>query len=381
MNKEELIFAIKVSLIIGTRMFGLFLIFPVFTLYANEYTGSTTMSIGLAIGAYGLTQAMLQIPFGYLSDKYGRKPMLLIGIMIFIIGSIISSTATSIEGLILGRVLQGSGAISSVLMAFMTDYVEPNNRIKANAFVGFMIGLSFIMAIIIAPELAEYYGISGVFNFIAILAVLSLMIALTLPSAKKGKRYEVNTKIIKNILSPRIKNINFSILILHITLASSFIVVPTMILDLMESSDLKNWNIYAPAVAGSFITMVPLMIMAHKKHLENLATILAIATLIVSQLMMFFIPISAISLTLSLLIFFTAFNAMESYLPSQIASSVNIRYKGLAMGFFTSHQFIGSFLGAMIASLLIYTTQDKSLIFMVNILLLLVLLSTQYKKR
>jgi MFS family permease len=339
------------------------------------------MSIGLAIGAYGLTQAMLQIPFGYLSDKYGRKPMLLIGIMIFIIGSIISSTATSIEGLILGRVLQGSGAISSVLMAFMTDYVEPNNRIKANAFVGFMIGLSFIMAIIIAPELAEYYGISGVFNFIAILAVLSLMIALTLPSAKKGKRYEVNTKIIKNILSPRIKNINFSILILHMTLASSFIVVPTMILDLMQLSDLKNWNIYAPAVAGSFITMVPLMIMAHKKHLENLATILAIAILIVSQLMMFFIPISAISLTLSLLIFFTAFNAMESYLPSQIASSVNIRYKGLAMGFFTSHQFIGSFLGAMIASLLIYTTQDKSLIFMVNILLLLVLLSTQYKKR
>ena len=151
MNKQERFFALKISSIMATRMFGLFMIFPVFSVYASEYESTTPYLIGLAIGIYGLTQALLQIPFGYLSDQYGRKPMLIVGLVIFFIGSVVAANATDIIGVVIGRALQGGGAISAVLMAFLADFVSPEQRAKANAFVGMQIGIAFMLSLLIGP--------------------------------------------------------------------------------------------------------------------------------------------------------------------------------------------------------------------------------------
>ncbi|MBT4122563.1 MAG: MFS transporter, partial [Candidatus Ruthia sp.] len=145
MNKQERFFALKISSIMATRMFGLFMIFPVFSVYATQYENTTPYLIGLAIGIYGLTQALLQIPFGYLSDQIGRKPMLIVGLIIFFIGSVVAANATDIIGVVVGRALQGGGAISAVLMAFLADFVSPDQRAKANAFVGMQIGMAFML--------------------------------------------------------------------------------------------------------------------------------------------------------------------------------------------------------------------------------------------
>jgi MFS family permease len=186
MNKQERIFALKISSIMAARMFGLFMIFPVFSVYANEYTSTTPYLIGLAIGVYGLTQALLQIPFGYLSDQVGRKPILVVGLVIFFIGSVVAAQSTDIIGVVVGRALQGSGAISAVLMAFLADYVSPEQRAKANAFVGVQIGVAFMLSLLVGPIVTVKFGISGLFWFIA--AQTQPIKNITRPTTRMGLR-------------------------------------------------------------------------------------------------------------------------------------------------------------------------------------------------
>ena len=171
MNSTERLFTFKVSLIMGVRMLGLFMLFPVMSVYASEYDNSSPFMIGLAIGIYGLTQAFFQIPFGYLSDRYGRKPLLILGLCIFFIGSIVSANSTDITFVVIGRALQGGGAISAVLMAFLADSVSEQSRAKANAFVGFQIGLAFMLSIIIGPIITSSAGLAGLFWVIGLLAM------------------------------------------------------------------------------------------------------------------------------------------------------------------------------------------------------------------
>ena len=171
----------------ATRMLGLFMIFPIFSVYADHYTQVTPLLIGVAIGAYGLTQAFFQIPFGYLSDKYGRKPLLIIGLIIFFIGSLVAADASDIYQVVIGRALQGAGAISAVLMAFLADYVSEDERPKANAFVGVQIGMAFMLALLLGPIIGHQFGISGLFWIIAALSIVALLVVATLPNAKPKK--------------------------------------------------------------------------------------------------------------------------------------------------------------------------------------------------
>ena len=264
MTKLERSFAFKISLIMATRMLGLFMIFPIFSLYANNYSSTTPLLIGVAIGAYGLTQAFFQIPFGYLSDKYGRKPLLILGLIVFFIGSIIAANANDIYQVVIGRALQGAGAISAVLMAFLADYVREEERPKANAFVGVQIGVAFMLALLLGPMIGYQLGISGLFWIIAFLSVVALLVVSTLPHAKPTKQYTLSIQNFKHILTPALLRLDFSVFALHLILTSAFIAIPIFLVDHNILSIQDNWQIYLPVIVLSFLGMVPMIIVATK---------------------------------------------------------------------------------------------------------------------
>ena len=234
MNSTERLFTFKVSLIMGVRMLGLFMLFPVMSVYASEYDNSSTLLIGLAIGIYGLTQAFFQIPFGYLSDRYGRKPLLILGLCIFFIGSAVAANTTNIIFIVIGRALQGGGAISAVLMAFLADSVSEQSRVKANAFVGFQIGLAFMLSLIIGPVIASSAGLSGLFWVIGLLSIVAILIVFTLSYAKPKKYYRLSIAAFREVLNPKLLRLDFSVFSLHMILSSGFIVMPLLIVEYLS---------------------------------------------------------------------------------------------------------------------------------------------------
>ena len=206
MNTSERLFALKISLVMSVRMLGLFMLFPVMSVYAFEFDNSTPFLVGMAIGIYGLTQALLQIPFGYLSDRYGRKPILIIGLIIFLLGSVLAANTSNIILVVLGRALQGGGAISAVLMAFLADSVNEENRAKANAFVGFQIGLAFMLSILIGPIISSKVGLQGLFWTIALLSLIAMLIVFSLGDSKPITYYKISIKAFKEILTKNVTN-------------------------------------------------------------------------------------------------------------------------------------------------------------------------------
>ena len=348
MTKLERGFALKISLIMATRMLGLFMIFPIFSVYANHYESVTPFYIGLAIGAYGLTQAFFQIPFGYLSDKYGRKPLLIFGLIIFFIGSVVAANATDIYQVVAGRALQGAGAISAVLMAFLADYVSEDERPKANAFVGVQIGMAFMLALLLGPIIGHQFGISGMFWIIAGLSIVALIVVTTLPHAKPIKQYKLSIDNFKKILTTDLLRLDFSIFALHLILTSSFIAIPIFLVDNNILSIQDNWKIYLPVIVISFLGMIPMIIVATKYQKTKTVFLLSIFILAFSQILFYKSALNYTTFFVILTLFFVAFNALEALLPSLIAKTASSDKRGLAMGFYSSSQFFGAFVGGVI---------------------------------
>ncbi|WP_300428905.1 MFS transporter [Candidatus Thioglobus sp.] len=348
MTKLERGFALKISLIMATRMLGLFMIFPIFSVYANHYESVTPFYIGLAIGAYGLTQAFFQIPFGYLSDKYGRKPLLIFGLIIFFIGSVVAANATDIYQVVAGRALQGAGAISAVLMAFLADYVSEEERPKANAFVGVQIGMAFMLALLLGPIIGHQFGISGMFWIIAGLSIVALVVVTTLPHAKPIKQYKLSIDNFKKILTTDLLRLDFSIFALHLILTSSFIAIPIFLVDNNILSIQDNWKIYLPVIVISFLGMIPMIIVATKFQKTKTVFLLSIFILAFSQILFYKSALNYTTFFVILTLFFVAFNALEALLPSLIAKTASSDKRGLAMGFYSSSQFFGAFVGGVI---------------------------------
>ena len=348
MTKLERGFALKISLIMATRMLGLFMIFPIFSVYANHYESVTPFYIGLAIGAYGLTQAFFQIPFGYLSDKYGRKPLLIFGLIIFFIGSVVAANATDIYQVVAGRALQGAGAISAVLMAFLADYVSEDERPKANAFVGVQIGMAFMLALLLGPIIGHQFGISGMFWIIAGLSIVALIVVTTLPHAKPIKQYKLSIDNFKKILTTDLLRLDFSIFALHLILTSSFIAIPIFLVDNNILSIQDNWKIYLPVIVISFLGMIPMIIVATKFQKTKTVFLLSIFILAFSQILFYQSALNYTTFFVILTLFFVAFNALEALLPSLIAKTASSDKRGLAMGFYSSSQFFGAFVGGVI---------------------------------
>ena len=331
----------------ATRMLGLFMIFPIFSVYANNYTSVTPLLIGAAIGAYGLTQAFFQIPFGYLSDKYGRKPLLILGLIIFFMGSVVAATADDIFQVVIGRALQGAGAISAVLMAFLADYISENERSKANAFVGVQIGVAFMLALLLGPVIVYQIGISGLFWTIAALSIVALLVVTTLPHAKPKKQYTLSIENFKRILTPALLRLDFSVFALHLILTSAFIAIPIFLVENNILSIQDNWQIYLPVIILSFLGMVPMIIVATKYQKTKTIFLLAIFLLALSQMLFYQTALNYATFFIILTLFFTAFNALEALLPSLIAKTATSDKRGLAMGFYASSQFLGAFVGGI----------------------------------
>ncbi len=372
MDSIERSVAFKVSLVVATRMLGLFMLFPVISVYAtNEYQNTTPFLIGLTIGIYGLTQAFFQIPFGYLSDRFGRKPLLYIGLCLFFLGSILAAISTDIIYVILGRALQGGGAISAVLMAFLADSISEENRSKANAFVGFQIGLAFMLSLLIGPTIASIAGLSGIFWSIALLSVISLTIVASLPDTKPINYYRLSIEEFKKILNPKLLRLDFSGFILHLMLASAFIVMPLLLVENHIINIADNWKLYLPAMMMSFVGMIPLIILAEKLQKTKLILLISIALLIISQLLFYELKLKFNIFLIVLSLFFVAFNTIEAILPSLLSRTASSSKRGLAMGVFSTSQFLGTFFGGAIGGL-IYDIFSLNSVFLFTIFMAII---------
>ena len=346
--------AFSIAGIFSTRMLGLFMIFPVFALFAeDEFAGVTGMQIGIAMGIYGLTQAFLQVPYGMLSDKYGRKPLIVAGMVVFMIGSMICAVAESMEMMILGRAIQGMGAVAAVLMASVGDLVTEQFRLRAMSIVGITIGLSFTLSLIAGPVLASWFGVRGIFWVIAGLAVAGmLLVKFAMPNIEK-QEFQREAQAVPSQFKEILKNkqllrLDLGVFVLHAMLTAMFIVLPLSLRDNADLDVLSHWIIYLPVMLLSFAFMVPFIIQAESKGRMKHMFVGAVATITLVQLAFVGIENSFWTLFSLLLIFFTAFNLLEASLPSLVVKLSPADKKGTASGIYSTSQFLGAAAGGVL---------------------------------
>ena len=340
---------ISLASIYSLRMLGLFMLLPVLSLFTEQMPGSTPKLVGLTMGIYGLTQAVLQIPFGLLSDRFSRKAIIVIGLLLFLAGSVVAALATDIYGVLLGRALQGCGAVSAAVMALLADLTQEVNRTKAMATIGASIGVSFGVAMTIGPVIAHHYGISGIFWLIAILALMAIVVILFfVPNPQKISIHR-DAEYIPSELSSVIKNadllrLNYGIFALHLILMASFVVVPLLMRDAGLLAG-KHWLVYLPVLVTSMAAIIPFVIIAEKKRQMKKVFVGAVISLVVANLGFVLFHGQLIGLIACLWVFFCGFNLLEATLPSLISKTAPGDLKGTAMGIYSSAQFIGAFIG------------------------------------
>ncbi|XTI73163.1 MFS transporter [Acidithiobacillus sp. AC3] len=346
--------------IFGLRLLGLFLVLPVFSVYAHGLRGAANHPalIGIALGAYGLTQAILQIPFGKLSDRIGRKPIIAIGLLIFAIGSVVAALASSIDGLLIGRIIQGAGAVAAAIIALTADLVREERWTKAMAVIGITIGISFSISLVLSAPLAHFIGVSGIFWLTAVLALVAIAVLyLVIPSspAKFHRDAELNPAMLRTVLRDRnLLRLDFGIFALHSGLTAIFVVLPLVLVDprhpLLSLSD--QWTLYLPVMLLSFLFMVPLIAVGEAKRKLKEIFLFAIGLLIVAGILMAVSYHSLIMIAIALFLFFVGFNVLEASLPSLIAKFSHAGAKGTATGVYTSSEFLGAFCGGLLGGLL-----------------------------
>ena len=352
LNRIEKKAAFSLASVFGVRMLGLFMILPVFAIYGEQLTGYSPLWLGIAIGAYGLTQALLQIPMGILSDKFGRKPVILAGLLIFLLGSVIAALSTSIYGVVIGRALQGMGAIASAILALAADLTREEQRPKVMATIGMFIGLSFTFAMILGPIVADAFGLSGLFWFTGLLTIVAmLMIQFMVPysvnKAPRGDNVALPEKISQLIRHPQLSRLNWGVFILHMALTACFVTLPKQFVASGLSLE-DHWQIYLPTLLGSFFLMVPFMIVAIKKQQEKPMFSAAVALLTAALFLLWILPSSFWSLVFTIVLFFTAFNYLEATMPSILSRIAPAGVKGTVMGIYSSSQFLGAFVGGIL---------------------------------
>jgi len=340
---------VSLASIYSLRMLGLFMLLPVLSLFTEQLPGATPKLVGLTMGIYGLSQAVLQIPFGLLSDRFSRKGVIVLGLLLFSVGSIVAAMATDIYGILIGRALQGCGAVSAAVMALLADLTQEVNRTKAMATVGASIGVSFGVAMTIGPVIAHHFGISGIFWLIAILAVLAVFVVLfVVPNPKKITIHR-DAEYIPSELSTVVKNpdllrLNFGIFALHLILMASFVVVPLLMRDAGLGAG-SHWLVYLPVLVTSMAAIIPFVVIAEKKRQMKQVFVGAVLTLVAANLGFVLFHNNLIGLVACLWVFFAGFNLLEATLPSLISKTAPGDLKGTAMGIYSSSQFLGAFLG------------------------------------
>jgi len=342
---------LSLALIYAFRMFGIFMIMPVFALYGEELPGATPLLMGIALGIYGLTQAVLQIPFAMWSDKIGRKPVIYFGLLIYAIGSIVAGSADTIEGIIVGRALQGAGAIAATLMALAADLSREENRMKMMALIGASIGASFALSMVLGPMVNTWVGISGIFYGTALLAVIGMLLLYFIVPNPLNSHFHRDAQLQTSSLADVLKDgqllrLDAGIFILHFVLMCLFLVMPLLLRDFVELPAEKHWQVYIPVFVVSLIIMLPFVILAERKQAMKAVFVGAIVAVFVAVLG-FTSSTSSTAFIFSLVVFFAGFNLLEASLPSLISKTANATQKGTAMGVYSSSQFLGAFAGGL----------------------------------
>jgi predicted MFS family arabinose efflux permease len=351
MSPLELRASLSLASIFGLRLLGMFVILPVFAIYAETLPGGDNLTlVGVAIGAYGLTQAILQIPFGWWSDRYGRKPVIYAGLAIFAVGSFIAAAATNIYVVILGRILQGGGAISAAVMAMAADLTREEQRTKAMAMIGSTIGLAFAVSLVASPWLDRHIGVSGIFAMTGVLALLAMLVVWRIvPDVQESRRSDRSGALrdfIAVLTDPQLGRLNIGVFVLHAVLMALFIAIPFSLRDAGLPLS-EHWTVYLPVMLGSFVLMMPAVLGRGRNQLTTYFTG-SVALLLIAHLALPWLAGSVALLTVFLVLFFTPFNILEALLPTLTSKLAPARNKGVAIGLYSSVQFFGTFLGAVI---------------------------------
>ena len=362
MTRTELRASGSLASIFALRMLGLFLVLPVFALEARKYPGGDDPAlIGLAMGIYGLTQAMLQIPLGVASDRLGRKRVIIFGLLIFALGSLVAGSADTLMGVLAGRALQGAGAVSAAVTALLADLTRDVVRTKAMALVGASIGLMFALSMVAAPLIAALIGLSGLFVLTAVLAVLGIAVVLWWVPAEPEILKDAGRGGLRQVMSnPALLRLNIGVFVLHAVQLAMWVAIPAFLVQAGLGKD-EHWQIYLPAVLGSFLLMGGVFRLERRGHLRAVF-LSAIALIALVQVALLWVSSGAPSVTglaWLLFAFFCGFNVLEATQPSLVSRIAPASSRGAAMGVYNTLQSLGFFAGGVMGGQLVksYGTQ------------------------
>jgi MFS family permease len=352
MSAPEMRATVSLAAIFALRMLGLFMIMPVFSIYAKTIPGGdNVLLVGIALGAYGVTQSMLYIFYGWVSDQIGRKPVIATGLLIFAIGSFVAAFAHDMTWIIVGRVIQGMGAVSSAVIAFIADLTAEEHRTKAMAMVGGSIGVSFAVAIVGAPIVFQWVGMSGLFTLVGVFSLLAIGVVLwVVPDAPKP--VHVRAPFAEVLHNVELLRLNFGVLVLHATQTALFLVVPRI----LEAGGLpvaSHWKVYLPVMGLAFVMMVPAIIAAEKRGRMKAELVSAIALVLLGQLLLGAAPHTILTVAAILFVYFLGFNILEASQPSLVSKLAPGQRKGAAAGVYNTTQSIGLALGGVLGGWLL----------------------------
>lgn len=369
--------------IMSFRMIGLFMILPIFAVAAQHLPHTTPFLIGLALGIYGLMQAILQMPMGLLSDHFGRKPIICAGLCLFILGSVVAALSHSIDGIIIGRALQGMGAIGSTLLAFVADLTRDENRTKAMAMVGMLIGTSFSVAIVLGPLFYSWWQLSGLFWITALLGLVGIVLLFTaVPQPPKiivdANVETVPNKILNILKDKQLLRLDLCILFQHAILTAMFVAIPILLNNNLHLPHQTQVWLYLIVLVLAFFCSVPFIIIAEKRRVIKQTFIGAIAVIAFTQLILLGTQVTTLAVATLLFLFFTAFTLLEATLPSMVSKVAPLKAKGTAMGIYSTSQFLGIFVGGVLGGVTLQHFQVDGiymLILLMSVIWLLIVLS------
>ncbi|MFC3908627.1 MFS transporter [Legionella dresdenensis] len=347
-----------IAALFSFRMLGLFMLIPVFSVLAEGLSGATPALIGIALGSYGLSQGILQMPFGLWSDRYGRKKMITIGLTLFAIGSLVGALTHSIYGMIIARILQGMGAVGSVLIALLADLTTEQQRTRAMAVIGMTIGMSFSLAMVISPAITHHYGLAGIFILTLFLAIAGLVLLHTVIPNPEREEFHADSETKAVLLKPVLTNknlqrLNAGIFFQHAILTATFYAIPFLLKKAVNQGIIsQQWHFYLPLMIFSFIAMLPLILLAEKMHKTRVIFLATVGLTALCQFLLAFYNNAWPAFCLLMTGYFIAFNFLEANLPSLISRQADKNSKGTAIGVYSTCQFLGIFAGGSAAGLL-----------------------------
>ncbi|TDG08927.1 MFS transporter [Paraburkholderia guartelaensis] len=348
MSAPELRATVSLAAIFALRMLGLFMIMPVFSVYAKTIPGGDNLLlVGIALGAYGVTQSLLYIFYGWVSDMVGRKPVIAAGLVIFAIGSFVAAGAHDMTWIIVGRVIQGMGAVSSAVLAFIADLTAEEHRTKAMAMVGGSIGMSFAVAIVGAPIVFHWVGMSGLFTLVGVFSILAVGVVIWVVPDAPSKPVHVRAPFAEVLHNVELLRLNFGVLVLHATQTALFLVVPRLLVD-AGLPVASHWMIYLPVMGLAFVMMVPAIIVAEKRGKMKAVLVSAIGLILIGQLLLGSLAHTLVIVSAVLFVYFLGFNILEASQPSLVSKLAPGNRKGAATGVYNTTQSIGLALGGVV---------------------------------